>query len=99
MPLDLKTLETKKLAEKWETNPPFSIGKSSLFGEGQQRRPPPPPIFPSTYAATSNGLPYTNGVGGGDTTEPLTTKTTSQHSYSYHEQSRHLVREVLICLN
>uniref|UniRef100_A0A914MXR7 Uncharacterized protein n=1 Tax=Meloidogyne incognita TaxID=6306 RepID=A0A914MXR7_MELIC len=93
VPLDLKTLETKKLAEKWETNPPFSIGKSSLFGEGQQRRPPPPPIFPSTYAATSNGLPYTNGVGGGDTTEPLTTKTTSQHSYSYHEQSRHLTKD------
>ncbi|CAK5115636.1 unnamed protein product [Meloidogyne enterolobii] len=93
VPLDLKTLETKKLAEKWETNPPFSTGKSSLFGEGQQRRPPPPPIFPSTYAATSNGLPYTNGVGGGDTNEPLTTKTTSQHSYSYHEQSRHLTKD------
>uniref|UniRef100_A0A914KPX0 Disks large 1 tumor suppressor protein n=1 Tax=Meloidogyne incognita TaxID=6306 RepID=A0A914KPX0_MELIC len=93
VPLDLKTLETKKLAEKWETNPPFSTGKSSLFGEGQQRRPPPPPIFPSTYAATSNGLPYTNGVGGGDTNEPLATKTTSQHSYSYHEQSRHLTKD------
>nr|CAD2128564.1 unnamed protein product [Meloidogyne enterolobii] len=93
VPLDLKTLETKKLAEKWETNPPFSTGKYSIFGEGQQRRPPPPPIFPSTnYAATSNGLPYTNGVGGGDTTEPIT-KTTSQHSYSYHEQSRHLTKD------
>lgn len=78
------------MAERWEANPPFSSGKSSLFGE--QRRPPPPPIFPSTttnYAATSNGLPYTNGV---DTNEP-TTKTTSQHSYSYHEQSRHLTKD------
>ncbi|KAF7637114.1 hypothetical protein Mgra_00003502 [Meloidogyne graminicola] len=84
VPLDLKTLETKKLAERWEANPPFSTSKTSLFGE--QNRP----IFPSTtnYTSKSNGLPYTNGVD-----ENTTTKTTSQHSYSYHEQSRHLTKD------
>jgi hypothetical protein len=91
VPLDLKTLETKKLAERWEQHPPFGTRYTpSLAAER--------PTFPGTYSGT--GIPYTNGVGSGggglaDATK-TTTSTTSQHSYSYHEQSRQLVCKILV---
>uniref|UniRef100_A0A914H2M0 Uncharacterized protein n=1 Tax=Globodera rostochiensis TaxID=31243 RepID=A0A914H2M0_GLORO len=78
--LDLKAVETRKLAERWEQNPPFGGGPRTFAPSAFER-----PVFPATTTAT----PYTNGFSGGETKST----TQSSHSYSYQEQSKELTKD------
>lgn len=79
--LTQKTLETKRLAERWEIHPPFGGGASERFSSSNHLREN------SKESYDRNNLPYLNGNG-------LDSKVTnSAHSYSYHEQSRQLTKD------
>ncbi|KAI1724131.1 PDZ domain (Also known as DHR or GLGF) domain-containing protein [Ditylenchus destructor] len=67
-----KTSETRRLAERWENNPPF--GGPRLTN------------YTTSNAYDRHPAPYTNGV------DP-SSKVTSSHSYSYHEQNRQLTKD------
>uniref|UniRef100_A0A914EP37 Uncharacterized protein n=2 Tax=Acrobeloides nanus TaxID=290746 RepID=A0A914EP37_9BILA len=85
--LDRKTYETKKLAERWENNPPFGGTFSKLqpnhldsFDRG----------FPSSTTTA------TAPIGTGATTAGYTNgyeTNVSSHTYSYHEQSKQLTKD------
>uniref|UniRef100_A0A915EI91 Uncharacterized protein n=1 Tax=Ditylenchus dipsaci TaxID=166011 RepID=A0A915EI91_9BILA len=82
-----KTNETRRLAERWENNPPFggTAPRHQPFSTGHTRD-----ISRESYdrlAGPATTKPYTNGV---DTTNKLTS---SSHSYSYQEQSRQLTKD------
>ncbi|KAL3122739.1 hypothetical protein niasHT_005456 [Heterodera trifolii] len=80
VPLDMKTSETRKLAERWEQSPPFGAVSRAFTPSSFDR-----PVFPATTTAT----PHTNGFNG----EMKTATTHTSHSYSYQEQNKQLTKD------
>uniref|UniRef100_A0A7E4ZZ59 Disks large homolog 1 n=1 Tax=Panagrellus redivivus TaxID=6233 RepID=A0A7E4ZZ59_PANRE len=109
IPLEDKSRETKRLAERWETNPPFGVSgggyKSPLDSISRPLDPISRPYTSNGYddllggRASATGLTSTGlGTGVGLGTTGLSTalsggNVSSQSQYTFHEARKELVRD------